>query len=303
MSHDIYQRIYDKPREIKRLLGLNLEQLEQLIEHGKVLHKIKQEEIERNKKRVIRPGGGKPPTLSLENQIILTLLYLRHYSTFQMLGLMFEVSESTAHNIFSYWQRLLEEGLPASLLEQVKKYPEVGAEILEELTTQELVVDSTEQVIERPGEHQEQKRTYSGKKKNFTFKNQLIVSSKRLDIIAVEVGMPGRMSDISIWRNSLYHFDPDQRFMGDKAYVGEAQISTPKKKPKNGALTREEHEKNKQFSSIRIVVEHLIRLVKIFKVMQERFRLSKSRYDSIFLTVCGLVRLRLGCFELKLVES
>lgn len=303
MSHDIYQRIYDKPREIKRLLGLNLEQLEQLIEHGKVLHKIKQEEIERNKKRVIRPGGGKSPTLSLENQIILTLLYLRHNLTFQMLGLMFQVSESTAHNIFNYWQRLLEEGLPASLLEQVKKYPEARAEILEELTTQELVVDSTEQVIERPGEYQEQKRTYSGKKKNFTFKNQLIVSSKRLDIIAVEVGMPGRMSDISLWRNSRIHFALEQMFIGDKAYVGETQIRTPSKKPKNGTLTLQQKEENKEFSVRRIVVEHLIRLIKIFRVVQDRFRLAKSRYDSIFMTVCGLVRLRLGCFELRLVQS
>ena len=267
------------------------------------MHQIKQEEIEKQKKRVIRPGGGQSPILNLENQIILTLLYLRHYLTFQMLGLMFQVSESTAHNVFSYWQGLLEEGLPPSLLEQIKKYPEGGAELLEELTTQELVVDSTEQVIERPTEHREQRRTYSGKKKNFTFKNQLIVSSECLDIIDVEVGWSGRVSDISIWRNSQNHFALQQRFIGDKAYIGEAQIRTPTKKPKNGELTRQQKEESKQFSSERIVVEHLIRLVKIFKVMQERFRLSKSRYGSIFLTVCGLVRLRLGCLELRLVES
>ncbi len=301
MSHDIYKLICEKPKDCKRLMGVNFEQLEQLIEHCKRLHYIKQEAVEKQKKRVIRAGGGLSPILSLENQIILTLLYLRHYLTFQLLGLMFHVSESTAHNVFNYWQRLLEEGLPSSLLEQIKKYPEDRTEILQELMTQELVVDSTEQVIERPSEHREQKRTYSGKNKNFTLKSQFIVSSESLEIIDIEVGMPGRMSDISIWRNSQINFSLEQMFMGDKAYVGETQIRTPSKKPKNGTLTPQQKDENKQFSAQRIVVEHLIRLVKIFRVVQDRFRLSKSRYDSIFMTICGLVRLRLGCLELRLV--
>ncbi|WP_071880523.1 transposase family protein [Synechococcus sp. PCC 6312] len=164
------------------------------------------------------------------------------------------------------------------------------------------MIDSTEQVIERPSSYQEQKRTYSGKRKNFTLKNQLIVSPVTLDIIDVVVGMPGRISDISIWRNSRTRFTLEQFFMGDKAYVGERQIKTPTKKPKNGELTRQEKEDNKSFSARRIIVEHLIRFVKIFRIMQERFRLPISRYDSIFLTVCGLVRLRLGCLELRLVK-
>lgn len=303
MSRNVYQLICQKPKDCKRLLGLSFEQLGELIEHCKRLHQSHQEEVEKRKKRVIRAGGGQSPILSLENQIILTLLYLRHNLSFQMVGLMFEVSESTAHNVFNNWQELLEAGLPASLLEQIKKSPAAEAEILQKLVTQELVVDSTEQAIERPSEYQEQKRTYSGKKKDFTFKNQLIVSPESLEIIDVEVGMPGRMSDISIWRGRQHHFSVEQRFMGDKAYVGERQINTPTKKPKTGELTPQVKAENKEFSSRRIVVEHLIRLVKIFKIMRERFRLSKSRYESIFLTVCGLVRLRLGCLKLRLVES
>ena len=81
---------------------------------------------------------------------------------------------------------------------------------------------------------------------------------------------------------------------GDKAYVSEPQIRTPKKKPKNGELTEEEKENNKEISSLRIFVEHLIRIIKIFKVMGERFRLKKEKYESVFLSVCGLVRLRMG---------
>jgi hypothetical protein len=50
-------------------------------------------------------------------------------------------------------------------------------------------------------------------------------------------------------------------------------------------------------------VEHLIRVVKIFKIIQERFRLNKKRYNSVILTVCGLVRLRIGSLILEIIES
>ena len=35
----------------------------------------------------------------------------------------------------------------------------------------------------------------------------------------------------------LFWFDSQQTFIGDKAYLGENQIRTPDKKPKNGELT------------------------------------------------------------------
>jgi hypothetical protein len=46
----------------------------------------------------------------------------------------------------------------------------------------------------------------------------------------------------------------------------------------------------------------MIRLLKIFKVMQERFRLRKERYKSIVSTVCGLVRLRINALILSIIK-
>jgi len=71
--------------------------------------------------RIIKKGGGRKVKLSIEEQILLTLIYLRHLTTFQLLGIQFEVSESTANDTFNYWLPLLQELLPSSLLEQVKK--------------------------------------------------------------------------------------------------------------------------------------------------------------------------------------
>lgn len=55
---------------------------------------------------------------------------------------------------------------------------------------------------------------------------------------------------------------------------------------------------NQKKAQKRIFVEHVIRLIKIFKVARERFRLKESNYEKVILTICGLVRLRIGALIL-----
>ena len=303
MKNYTWDYIQKHPQQTKRLLGIDYDQLIKLIKQGKILHQRKQEEVEQKKIRLIKTGGGNHPKLSAEEQIILMLVYLRHHLSFQILGLLFQVSESTAHNLFNYWQKLFQDSLPPSLLEQVKKSPEEIEQIREELTNYELIVDTSEQVIERPSDYESQKQYYSGKQKRHTLKSQFVVLPKGKDIVDVVVGQPGPISDIKICRQTLNRFKQKQFLSGDKAYVGESQITTPSKKPKNGELTDSQKEKNKILSSRRIFVEHLIRVVKIFKIAQERFRLDKSRYQSVILTVCSLVRLRIRSLILEVIES
>ena len=63
-------------------------------------------------KGLIKPGGVRKKLLKKSEEIILTLYYLHHVPTFQMLGINFGVSESTANNIFHYWIDILQELLP-----------------------------------------------------------------------------------------------------------------------------------------------------------------------------------------------
>jgi hypothetical protein len=153
MTDYIWKYIQKYPKETKRLLGISYEHLELLIEQGKISHQRKLEEIEQKKIRLNRAGGGNHPKLSEEVQIVLMLVYLRQNVNFQILGIMFKISESTAHSIFTYWQKLFEEELPPSLLEQVKKFPEELEEVKEKLTENELLVDTSEQEIERPSDY------------------------------------------------------------------------------------------------------------------------------------------------------
>lgn len=89
------------------------------------------------------------------------------------------------------------------------------------------------------------------------------------DIVDVVAGEPGSKSDIILFREYRSEFDPQQRFNGDKAYVGEDLITTPIKKPRNRELTTQQKEPNKAFSDRRIFVEPRIRTVKIFRVVQK----------------------------------
>jgi hypothetical protein len=300
---NILNYIEENPKQTQRLIGLEYEQLQQLIINAERLYHEKKALLESKKVRIIAGGGGRKPKLSISEQIILTLVYLRHLTTFQLLGIQFEVSESTANDTFNYWLPNLRELLPSSLLEQVKKNASDYEVLKEMLTEYELIVDSYEQVRERPRDNDEQKKYFSGKKSNHTFKTQMIILPDASDIVDVVAGEPGPKSDITLFREYRSEFDPKQRFKGDKAYIGEDLITTPIKKPRNRKLTTEQKEQNKIFSSKRIFVEHRIRSVKIFRVVQEIFRLNPHKYEQVILTICGLVRLRIRGLILQLEIS
>ena len=206
----------------------------------------------------------------------------------------FGISKTSANDIFHYWLEILREILPASLLEQVKNQVS-DREVVQELSTEfELLVDSTEQHRERPGEYKEQKKFFSGKKKKHTFKNQFIILPEAQDIVDVIVGLPGPASDINLLREQQKKFGATQKFKGDKAYIGEQSVTTPHKKSKKRELSEIQKQENKAFSSSRIIIEHLIRRVKVFQIAAQRFRLRPQTYQQVILTVCGLVRLRIG---------
>jgi Helix-turn-helix of DDE superfamily endonuclease len=118
---NILNYIEENPQETQRLIGLEYEQLQQLIQNAERLHHERQALLESKKVRIIAGGGGRKPKLSLKEQIILTLVYLRHLTTFQLLGIQFGVSESTANDTFNYWLDNLRELLPSSLRRTCKK--------------------------------------------------------------------------------------------------------------------------------------------------------------------------------------
>ena len=238
-------------------------------------------------KGLIKPGGVRKKLLKKSEEIILTLYYLHHVPTFQMLGINFGVSESTANNIFHYWIDILQELLPGSLLEEFRGKENEYLWIQEILIEQKLIVDSTEQNIYRPEDDDKQKKYYSGKKKNHDYKNQIITTEKGTEIVDVIAGERGPESDVNLFIKQQNKFDKKQKFQGDKGYQGAERTTTPKKNPRKQELPPKFQEENKEKAKKRIFIEHVIRLIKIFGVARERFRLKDSNYQKVILTICG----------------
>lgn len=288
------------PDRTKGVLGIDHPTFLQLLEQAELKHYQHQAELEKQKIRVNVKGGGRKPILSVAEEICLCLFYLRHYPTFEILGLQFNVSKTEANDTVHYWLKLLRLLLPASLIEEAESNNNDFVAVQEWLLEFELIVDSLEQARERPKDNEEQRSYYSGKKKQHTYKSQIVTLPEGKDIIDVIAGEKGPTSDISLFRIQESKFAPGQGFAGDKGYVGAENVKTPHKKPKGGELTEQQKLENKDFSSTqRIFVEHVIRLLRIFRVTKERFRLHPKTYEQIIFVVCGLVRLRLGMIDLS----
>ena len=95
--------------------------------------------------------GRKDSKLTLEDRLLLTLYYIRHYPTFINLAAIFDISESYCHKIYTRTARVLAK---------VEKLPSRKA-LLED-STASVVIDVSEQPIERPVK--DQKAYCSGKK-------------------------------------------------------------------------------------------------------------------------------------------
>ncbi len=165
------------------------------------------------------------------------------------------------------------------------------------MAEEKLLVDSTEQPRERPSDYEEQEKYFSGKKKKHTFKNQVISLPDGKDIVDAIVGERGPAADVNLLRKQQEGFSKNQTFEGDKAYIGAERTKTPYKKPPKKELTADQKDENRKRSQQRIYIEHLIRIIKIFRVASERFRLQPNSYQKVIRVIFGLVRLRMGGFE------
>ena len=93
-------------------------------------------------------------------------------------------------------------------------------------------------------------------------------------------------------------FHSNTKLLVDTGYQGLQKIHTntqmPKKKTKKHPLTKEDKGSNKLISSPRMLVEHVIREVKIFKINSERYRNRRKRFGLRFNLISGIYNFELG---------
>ncbi|WP_225886735.1 IS5 family transposase [Pseudanabaena sp. ABRG5-3] len=247
--------------EFKRLFGVKRETFAQMIEIMQQAAKSKR-----------KGKGGVKAKLSLEDQILVTLQYWREYRPYFHIANDWEVSESTICRTVKKVENVLIKS---------EKFRLAGKKVIvaQEQPPALIAIDVTEVKVERPIHHQ--KHFYSGKKKLHAIKAQLVLNLTDLKIICTAYGN-GKQHDFSLFKASGVRFHEQTQGLADKGYQGLQNLHPnsliPIKKPKNGSLSKEDKQFNRQLARQRIAIEHVNRRLKIFKILSLPYRNRRRRF-------------------------
>ena len=157
-----------------------------------------------------------------------------------------------------------------------------------------LLIDATEQPCERPSRGQQV--YYSGKKKRHTLKTESRVTLTGR-IVHVSKTRPGSVHDFTLHKQEP-PLHKETRVFVDSGYQGlqniHLQTELPYKKPKNGELEEDEKDYNKALSRIRVKAENVLAQIKTFKILADRYRNKRKRYNFKFNIIAGIVTMKNG---------
>lgn len=291
-----YEKVKNKPTVLKAMTSLTENEFEDLYVFFEPILRDSQSSKEPTK-------GGRPLIIEDGKELLFFILfYLKTYPLQEVLGYLFEMSQSRANEWIHVLTPLLQRALA-----QAHYLPERGSAEALALLTQEgdeseeaapaLAIDGTERPIHRPKDQQQQKLYYSGKKKRHTLKNDLVVGINDRSIKYLSDTYEGKAQDKVIADDAHLSYPPGTPLYQDKGFQGYAPEGTiihqPKKKPKGGELTPKEKETNRLISRVRVVVEHVIAGVKRIHIVSDVFRNTKAAYDDrVICIACGLHNLR-----------
>lgn len=124
-----------------------------------------------------------------------------------------------------------------------------------------------------------------------------MVNQKTQEIICVVV-REGKTHDFKIWKESQIGIEKKTELLADKGYQGIANIHansrTPIKKTKEKSLSKEQKNFNKRLAKERIVVEHVHRRLKIFRIFSSRYRNRRRRFGLRLNLIAGIYNYELS---------
>ena len=147
-----FVKLCNQNKNFSRLTGVKLEEFLEIVNKVGLLW----EKFQKSKK----VSGRKSKLKTLEDEVLMLLMYYRFYVSFQFLGLLFDLDES---NVCRHIKRL--EPMLATVI-KIKKNRELTQNDLETI-----LIDATEIQIQRP--KKKQREFYSGKKKKHTIKFEI----------------------------------------------------------------------------------------------------------------------------------
>jgi hypothetical protein len=254
------QREITTDRLMFSLTGLSLNEFDRLLERFEpIYHEFRAKEL---KKRIRKYNKGKSSSLTIKQKLLLVLVHLKCYPTYDLLGWMFGYERTRAFR----WVKILFPILEATLCRSLslpKRQIKSKEEFLELFPDLQVFIDGTERSIHKFDNPKSNKRHYSGKRKQCTKKNiTLSTKTKRINYLT-KTSYGRRHDKYHSDKNNIFKDLPpeiqsyvDTGFQGSQKQHEKTYI--PKKSTKNKPLTQEQKEENRIISSYRVVAEHAI---------------------------------------------
>ena len=125
----------------------------------------------------------------------------------------------------------------------------------------------------------------------------MIADRKSAQIVATAFSY-GSKHDFQLFKDDGGDFAEPLRILADAGYQGIAKLhkncQTPFKKSKYHALTKREKQRNRVLARKRIVIEHVFRKLKVFRILSERYRNRRKRFALRFNLIAAIYNLELN---------
>lgn len=277
-----YTKIKNCPKVFRNLFGIDVSLFDSIIIKLRPLWK---KNITDTYKR-----PGRDYKYELEDYFLMLLMYYRNYVTYRFLAFIFDIDASRICRIVKTLEPLLVQ------ITALKKERHLSEQETQNLINF-IIIDATEQAIERPKNPEIQEIYYSGKKKQHTFKTE-IRTTLQGEIVYVSPSCEGSIHDFKLYKSGP-SIDPNVHIFADSGYQGidkihEGSVDIPYKKQKNKILDEESKEYNRALSKIRVKVEHVIGHMKIFRILSYRYRNKRKRYEQKVNIIAGLTNMNHG---------
>lgn len=285
MSHT--ERLKRHPGTFRQLTGITPDAFDRLLAELTPRHDRAEATRKTRRPRQRKPGAGRKHKLLLADRLRMLLMYYRTYTTHALLGVLFGVDDRAVGRNVNPLQ---------PLLAGIFRIPERRVELAPD-EIRELFFDATERAIPRPTRGQ--KRFDSGKKKKHAVNHQVVVVRKKkrpgrggprprkVRIAAVSPAFPGKTHDKKVYDRTRVVCPPGVPRTGDTGYLGTG-LNTPTRRPRKGSLTARQKAGNRRVSKRRVVVEHGIGKMKVWRIAAERDRNPRRGHTLMMKNIAGL---------------
>ncbi len=312
-----YESLSRRPSAFRSLTGMNPDDFERLLTDFTAAHDRCRRDTRTTRRvqpRQRTAGAGHPFRHDHRHRLLMALVWLRIYPTYELLGFFFGLHKRNAQLNVRAVLAILDtlDDFPFDRPRRDRRPLSAAAQVMDLFPLVRLVIDGKEQRVQRPsGSGDAQKPYYSGKKKAHTLKSQIAVDpSGRIESVSASVP-GGATHDLTLLRQTglLGLLAEGEGAMLDKGYLGidkdyqGVPLAIPFKARPKQPLSECGQAYNRLVARYRIVVEHTLAQLNRFTVLRQVFRgrswRHRTAHSQVVRVVARLVNRRLQVCPLK----